>query len=135
DAPLPEAVATHWKAMTSGGSTGRPKVIVDAMPARWDPTEGFLHQQPGEIVLNPGPLYHNAPFHCITMAMFVGCTIIEMQKFDALRALQLIERHGVNWVTMVPTMMHRIQRSEEHTSELQSRENLVCRLLLEKKKK
>src|SRR5690606_41717388 len=34
---------------------------------------------------------------------------------------------------------HRLQRrppgrSEEHTSELQSRENLVCRLLLEKKK-
>src|SRR5690606_41683007 len=28
-----------------------------------------------------------------------------------------------------------ILRSEEHTSELQSRENLVCRLLLEKKKK
>src|SRR5690606_40508194 len=30
---------------------------------------------------------------------------------------------------------HRRARSEEHTSELQSRENLVCRLLLEKKKK
>src|SRR5207302_2403353 len=29
----------------------------------------------------------------------------------------------------------RSTRSEEHTSELQSRENLVCRLLLEKKKK
>src|SRR5271165_642653 len=29
----------------------------------------------------------------------------------------------------------RPRRSEEHTSELQSRENLVCRLLLEKKKK
>src|SRR5690606_41651605 len=29
----------------------------------------------------------------------------------------------------------KVQRSEEHTSELQSRENLVCRLLLEKKKK
>src|SRR5690606_42129861 len=31
---------------------------------------------------------------------------------------------------------HRVRqpRSEEHTSELQSRENLVCRLLLEKKK-
>src|SRR5690606_41737593 len=28
-----------------------------------------------------------------------------------------------------------VHRSEEHTSELQSRENLVCRLLLEKKKK
>src|SRR5205085_10935376 len=29
----------------------------------------------------------------------------------------------------------RAQRSEEHTSELQSQSNLVCRLLLEKKKK
>src|SRR5207302_3247691 len=28
-----------------------------------------------------------------------------------------------------------VTRSEEHTSELQSRENLVCRLLLEKKKR
>src|SRR5690349_23359855 len=30
---------------------------------------------------------------------------------------------------------HRQHRSEEHTSELQSRRDLVCRLLLEKKKK
>src|SRR5688572_32772013 len=30
---------------------------------------------------------------------------------------------------------HRPPRSEEHTSELQSQSNLVCRLLLEKKKK
>src|SRR5690349_23267067 len=32
------------------------------------------------------------------------------------------------------TRLHR-QRSEEHTSELQSRRDLVCRLLLEKKKR
>src|SRR5688572_32016764 len=31
-------------------------------------------------------------------------------------------------------MVERIRRSEEHTSELQSQSNLVCRLLLEKKK-
>src|SRR5436309_5741045 len=31
-------------------------------------------------------------------------------------------------------LQERPARSEEHTSELQSRENLVCRLLLEKKK-
>src|SRR2546430_12342139 len=34
----------------------------------------------------------------------------------------------------VPTR-RRLNRSEEHTSELQSQSNLVCRLLLEKKKK
>src|SRR5438105_6963821 len=32
-------------------------------------------------------------------------------------------------------LVRRLQRSEEHTSELQSRVDLVCRLLLEKKKK
>src|SRR5690606_41702438 len=35
----------------------------------------------------------------------------------------------------IPTACRSPARSEEHTSELQSRENLVCRLLLEKKKK
>src|SRR5690606_39409186 len=37
----------------------------------------------------------------------------------------------------IPSLARRSldRRSEEHTSELQSRENLVCRLLLEKKKK
>src|SRR5438270_3281433 len=32
-------------------------------------------------------------------------------------------------------IIHGVARSEEHTSELQSQSNLVCRLLLEKKKK
>src|SRR5690606_40331178 len=42
-------------------------------------------------------------------------------------ALRELDRAGVAGI--------RLNRSEEHTSELQSRENLVCRLLLEKKKK
>src|SRR3712207_8225114 len=37
--------------------------------------------------------------------------------------------------TVVLTHRHDDHRSEEHTSELQSRQYLVCRLLLEKKKK
>src|SRR5438445_5881189 len=47
---------------------------------------------------------------------------------------------GQVWVTVVATGLgsghrRRGRRSEEHTSELQSRQYLVCRLLLEKKKK
>src|SRR2546430_2975700 len=34
---------------------------------------------------------------------------------------------------IISTLLGRIWRSEEHTSELQSQSNLVCRLLLEKK--
>src|SRR2546427_4267093 len=38
-------------------------------------------------------------------------------------------------LAMMIVVMTRLDRSEEHTSELQSQSNLVCRLLLEKKKK
>src|SRR3712207_7982452 len=37
--------------------------------------------------------------------------------------------------TFAPVNSKTMKRSEEHTSELQSRQYLVCRLLLEKKKK
>src|SRR5260370_2803999 len=46
-------------------------------------------------------------------------------------------RSGVSRRFTVPRTMHRRltpERSEEHTSELQSHLNIVCRLLLEKKK-
>src|SRR5690606_41934932 len=46
---------------------------------------------------------------------------------------ELAEQVGVAVVAGV--LLDHVDRSEEHTSELQSRENLVCRLLLEKKKK
>src|SRR2546421_7753615 len=42
------------------------------------------------------------------------------------------DRHGL--LHALPAV-RRYRRSEEHTSELQSRSDLVCRLLLEKKKK
>src|SRR3989475_7237913 len=38
------------------------------------------------------------------------------------------------WVTPCSAIRRKTSRSEEHTSELQSQSNLVCRLLLEKKK-
>src|SRR5690348_17916899 len=42
---------------------------------------------------------------------------------------------GLVWTTPGPLILVSIIRSEEHTSELQSPVHLVCRLLLEKKKK
>src|SRR3712207_8138201 len=39
------------------------------------------------------------------------------------------------WSSSSASMLPAAERSEEHTSELQSRQYLVCRLLLEKKKK
>src|SRR5438270_9155326 len=48
-----------------------------------------------------------------------------MRRGELLRLIKLAGR----------TPVERSSRSEEHTSELQSQSNLVCRLLLEKKKK
>src|SRR5258707_8050049 len=44
------------------------------------------------------------------------------------------EGESAHWLCHRGTR-HALRRSEEHTSELQSRQYLVCRLLLEKKKK
>src|SRR2546430_6602126 len=45
-----------------------------------------------------------------------------------------ISGRGMIRTGFVPIVYFRLHRSEEHTSELQSQSNLVCRLLLEKKK-
>ena len=106
--PGDEPLAQSWKAMTSGGSTGRPKVIVDRAPAARDTEELVLQQQANEVVLNPGPLYHNAPFSVTHLSLTFGAHIIGMRRFDPLEALRLIDVYKVSWVNLVPTMMHRI---------------------------
>lgn len=108
---LPAAVSPSWKALTSGGSTGRPKIIVTHVDGMADPTvSGYLLQRVGETILNPGPLYHNAAFSAVHQCLFAGGHVVNMERFDAETALNLIERHKVGHVVMVPTMMNRIWR-------------------------
>src|SRR3712207_8908286 len=54
---------------------------------------------------------------------------------DHLRARTDLLCHGRLPELPASERRHLVARSEEHTSELQSRQYLVCRLLLEKKKK
>lgn len=107
--PLASPVARYWKAMTSGGSTGRPKVILDHQPAVVDTAaEPPLGIPFGVSLLNPGPLYHNAPFILSHSALFAGGCLTGLVKFDAEETLRLIEAERIQWVNFVPTMMHRI---------------------------
>jgi bile acid-coenzyme A ligase len=109
DEPVNNPVARYWKAMTSGGSTGRPKVILDHHPAVVDTTAEMVLGIPRDVsLLNPGPLYHNAPFILSHTGLFAGGRVTGMIKFDAEEALRLIAAHRVQWVNFVPTMMHRI---------------------------
>src|SRR5690606_42019516 len=63
-----------------------------------------------------------------------GAVIVHLQKITACAAFDA-QRHCRTrpFAGVVQQVAEQFQRSEEHTSELQSRENLVCRLLLEKK--
>ncbi len=110
DAAAVVKIARHWKAMPSGGSTGTPKVIIDHRPAAFAPDTPVLGIPKNGVILNPGPLYHNAPFTMSIMALLRGSTVVGMRRFDALEALRLIDVHRVQFVTFVPTMMHRIWR-------------------------
>jgi bile acid-coenzyme A ligase len=110
DSPLPTKIAARWKIHTSGGSTGRPKLIVDKNAGIYDPTKPPSGQLQGEAMLNPGPLYHNSPFVISCHCLFSGGHVVEMGRFDPLHALELIDRHKVGWVNFVPTMMNRIWR-------------------------
>src|SRR2546430_6786199 len=59
----------------------------------------------------------------------ISCTQIPLK-----RPMIFYEKKRL-WSYWAFRQLLRLQRSEEHTSELQSQSNLVCRLLLEKKKK
>lgn len=108
DAELPERMAISIKAMTSGGSTGRPKLIVSKVPAAWDPDTPFLEIPQQGVMLVPGPLYHNGPFMWATIALFKGCTVGLTTRFDAEETLERIDTLNVDVVYMVPTMMRRV---------------------------
>src|SRR2546429_5634886 len=60
-------------------------------------------------------------------------TVENLQKARELDAKQFLEVFHESTATLKAELAN--LRSEEHTSELQSRLHLVCRLLLEKKKK
>lgn len=116
DDPLPPAVAPYWKAPASGGSSGAPKLILSTAPAVLEaltPFVGLARMSPNGVHLVTGPLYHNGPFMTSSIALFAGCHLIVMTRFDPAAALELIEKYKVDWMYAVPTMMNRIWRLPE----------------------
>ncbi|MGB8366717.1 MAG: AMP-binding protein [Rhizomicrobium sp.] len=110
DEPMPEMVSTIWKASTSGGSTGLPKLIWENRSSLINPMEAnaILRMQTDDVILHPAGAYHNASFSQTSWALCWGSHVILMQRFDAQEWLRLVERYRVRWAYLVPTMMSRI---------------------------
>jgi bile acid-coenzyme A ligase len=114
---LPEVVSRAWKAPTSGGSTGRPKLIVPASPAELD-TDGPAPLGLGTdgCLVMPGPLYHNGPLIWAWMSLLYGHHVMVLPRFDAAATLAAIEQHRATVIYLVPTMMKRIWRLPDRDS-------------------
>lgn len=101
----------------SSGTTGRPKGIVRPLPEQSiddvEFTMGDLHSElwgfdNQTVYLSPAPLYHTAPYSFSMATLSLGGTVVMMPKFDALSALQAIDRFSVSHSQWVPTMFSRM---------------------------
>jgi bile acid-coenzyme A ligase len=106
--PLPDVTPAHERALASGGSTGQPKLILPQSPGAYDPEAPSPIFRPRAAVLVPGPLYHAVPFSAAWQGIFAGAKVVLMRRFDASECLALIEKHRIDRVHFVPTMMQRI---------------------------
>ncbi len=109
--PVPPVPAA-WKAPTSGGSTGRPKLIVSGDPAVFTQNlqkfAALLGAQAHDTMVMPGPLYHNGPLIWSWLTLFSGGHVVVHRRFDAESTLASITEHRASSIYMVPTMMQRI---------------------------
>src|SRR5690606_40994374 len=92
-----------------------PHRVLRSFPTRR--SSDLLFVNPGDVIVAEAPSYVGA------LGVF--------RAYQAEVAHVPLDEHGLVPEALEETLT-RLRRSEEHTSELQSRENLVCRLLLAK---
>ena len=113
--PLPDEGEGMWM-FYSSGTTGRPKGIVAQLPGGplGAPSpfttllSGLFGFDVETVYLSPAPLYHAAPSGWCTGTQRLGGTAVVMEHFDPVELLELIERHRVTHVQLVPTHLVRL---------------------------
>ncbi len=117
-----DRVAGQFMQYTSG-TTGRPKAVQRDLP-QFDPETWVAAYsanltrydiEPGgdAVHLVTSPMYHLSPLSFGYFSLHLEHTVVLMEKWDAERALQLIDRYRVTDIAMVPTQMHRLMALPE----------------------
>jgi long-chain acyl-CoA synthetase len=102
----------------SSESTGVPKGVLRPLGSKPSDAETEADRRftalygfrPGMVSLSPAPLYHAGPLVWANSVASVGGKTVLMSRFDAHAALELIDRHRVTHLQMVPTMLQRMLR-------------------------
>ena len=110
DDPLPPAWARPGRILGSGGSTGRPKLVVDPYASTWGPEKGGYRRWPRAKLSVASPFYHAGPNATVFFGLSQGAHVVGMEKFDPLQWLTDIERHALDYIYTVPTIMTRISK-------------------------
>jgi fatty-acyl-CoA synthase len=116
DAPLADQ-PRGTDMLYSSGTTGRPKGIMGTPP-------GIQVDEPGDVLLgfitgvfamdadtvylSPAPVYHAAPLRFCGGVHACGGTVVMLERFDPVKALEAIDRFGVTHSQWVPTMFIRM---------------------------
>ena len=111
---LPDAIAPQVNGICSSGSTGLPKIVVSNKAGVFDELYavpfathwGVTVARPQQVIVL-GPMYHVNGFACL-FQLLAGDNVVVMEKFDAARVVDVIERHRVSTFNCTPTMLKRI---------------------------
>ncbi|WP_337188136.1 acyl-CoA synthetase [Phenylobacterium sp.] len=116
----PPPAAAGDTMLYSSGTTGRPKGIKRALAqgvygqgANAPPTAAHYGFDAQTVYLSPAPLYHAAPLGFVLATLVQGGSVVVMEKFDPLEALELVDRHKVTHSQWVPTMFVRMLKLTE----------------------
>jgi bile acid-coenzyme A ligase len=110
---LPAVVSPQMQGICSSGSTGTPKIILSNHPACFNPAfstplaEAWAPVARPQRILVLAPMYHVNAFSTLNN-LLVGDPLFVMERFDATRALDAIERHRITTFTATPTMLQRM---------------------------
>jgi acyl-CoA synthetase (AMP-forming)/AMP-acid ligase II len=108
---LPGAGGPSSTMSYTSGTTGKPKGTYrpHGVPAN-DVTSVIraFELAESDVHLLAGPYYHSAPNFFATVHLMLGSTIVIQPKYDAVEALQLIERHKITTTFMAPTLLQRL---------------------------
>lgn len=108
----------------TSGTTGRPKgahTTVTENASSLDPNDaadfilmldnffhGFDFQKTSNIHLIAGPLYHAAPLLFSAVTLGLSGTLVMMRKFNAEKALEIIEKEKISTAFMAPILLKRL---------------------------
>jgi long-chain acyl-CoA synthetase len=104
----------------TSGTTGRPKGVVSSLFQVGNPLGvmtlasqtvlGSLGLSAGGRTFLDGPLYHSAQWAFSFLPLFAGSAVVMRHRFDAAETLDVIDRHAITNVHLVPTQFIRLLR-------------------------